>query len=980
MLIRISQSSECIEHYFETGEKQGRKATRNKLDQRVHLCGDIQSFSVTAAYSRKNKAWKNHYWHVTASFAMENNDLDDETLRAINDEMMAYYFAGYDLYSVSHAAEAHRPKVQSVFNETTGKYDQRLLHLHNAIAKFDQTTGNQIRMTPFSQEADRAFQSYLCQKYGLVDPVDRIREIPQSKKAIISRFKADIGLSKQTKVAELRKLFSELVNDAESLEQAEKMLMETGFVDSVTFKSQKSGNKYFQVKTTLGTRNINLRGKGFERFEKFYYSSDEIEKRAAAGKYSETQKKRSPDENRVIFEAHKNWWLGELKKREPRSKKTLINHEQSRKKFESYYEKYTREQRRYFVIYRNNIREESIRGYRIFERANERHLVNSDLGVKIYDRLKNITLEIPNDPEKRKKAVALALSIAQDKGWNLKAMSVTGSIEFRAEVKRQIDQIMTERRSEKDSKPAAKPSVTAAPKAPKETPKTPLNAVGQSLHDAKEKQTERLSKDQIEAIKTRLDAQSVIDYAAQKYGLLSEHFSVAGDNKIDDSRTKAKPKTVIDFFSKTCNLPIADAMRELHELYTQQLENEAAVSVNISVCTSSNPNGLSGWKTMSPKTFTELTSLIKSSPYAAFRELEGDYRKISNIRSMCNVAIFDIDNDPDSPHLSLDDAKKKLGLVSHVIVTSKSHQIEKVKPGGGVLPAVDRYRVLVPLREPLSANRDEYRLAMVKLAEELGIESYVDPKALKDIARQYYPSPEYAQVIVKNQGQAYDVTAIKSYAVDELARLEADKAAAREAIRDRVKHEPSAEIYQTNYPLTVDLDGINRLPLPEIYQLITGQELEQEGSYLVGKGITTGTSQSRSSFTVFRDGDFWLWHDFKSGESGNVVSFMTETGSNVFEAAQKLGKHFSVDLLAANPFFYRGVLETAMQTAKNDKELEATIRELTGATFVKLEKSALLVADKNLELSELDTTKADVIAAMRENREGEDSGIGPKMK
>ena len=581
MLIRISQSSRGIEHYFETGKKQGREATRDALDQRVHLSGDLQTFAATTAYSRKNKDWKNHYWHVTASFAIDNNDLDDETLRAISADMMAYYFTGYNFDSVSHAAEAHRPKIQSFFNEKTGQYDQRLLHIHNAIAKYDLTTGNQIRMTPFSQSADRAFQSFLCQKYGLIDPVDRIREVPQTKKDIISRFKAGTGLSKQTKVAELRKLFSELVNDAESLEQAKKLLIATGFIDSVIFKSQKSGNKYFQVTTTLSTRNINLRGKGFEQLEKLYYSTDEIDKRVTAGKYSEVHNKQSLEENRAIFEAHKNWWLGELKKREPKNKATLINHEKSRKKFESYYEKYTQEQRRYFVIYRNNICEESIRGYRIFERANVRYLLNTELGVKIYDRPKKITLKIPNDHEKRKNAVTLALSIAQDKGWNLKTMNVSGSIEFRTEVTRQIDLAILEADAKKDSEADKKTNTTPVPEAQNETLKTPLNAVGQALYDAKENQTKRLSNDQIAAIKTELDAQSVIDYATQKYGLLSEHFSVSDNNKIEDARTKAKPKTTIDFLSKTCNLPIADVMRELHELYIQQLGNEVSASVSV---------------------------------------------------------------------------------------------------------------------------------------------------------------------------------------------------------------------------------------------------------------------------------------------------------------------------------------------------------------------------------------------------------------
>lgn len=156
-------------------------------------------------------------------------------------------------------------------------------------------------------------------------------------------------------------------------------------------------------------------------------------------------------------------------------------------------------------------------------------------------------------------------------------MSVTGSIEFRTEIKRQIDQIIEEKGSKKDTWIDQSLSVTSSPK----VPKLLLNAVSQALYDAKEKQVERLSKDRLAAIKNHLDAHSVIDYAVQKYGLLSEYFAVAADNKIHDARTKASPKSVIDFLSKTCNLPIADTMRELDQLYAQQLE-----ASGISVCDS----------------------------------------------------------------------------------------------------------------------------------------------------------------------------------------------------------------------------------------------------------------------------------------------------------------------------------------------------------------------------------------------------------
>ncbi len=970
MLIRIRQRSGGIERYLEKGHKQGRVGTRDEIDHRIHIGGDLNAFSLAVHYTQQNKPrWDNHYWHITASFTADDSSIDANTIRMIHQDMMDYYFCGYDRENVIHACEAHFPRQQSELNKATGALDQRLKHIHLAVSKYDQVTGNQLRMTPYNEAADRAFQSYLCQKYGLVDPVDRKREVPITKRDIIARWKGDLDTSKQTKVANLRKLFSQLVNDAPTLDAATDILMETGLVKDVTLKdNQKSGNRYLQVQTTEGTRNINLRGKGFEQLEKLYYDSAELDARALAGKYKEEPKK-SIEENKEIWEKHQQWWLGELAKRAPK-RKVKIDHEKTQKKYESYYKKYSREQRRYFVIYRNNIQEESIRGYRIWEKANERYLVNSDLGVKIYDRPDRITLEIPDDPEKRSQAVKLALSIAMDKGWNLDTLEVTGSAEFIEEAERQIAELKAART---DAVASPKPIPELQPE-----PQPKLNAVSQALDDFKEEKTKRLSKEKIAELKSKLDAHVVIEYAREHYGLLSEHFTVTNSNKIDDERTKAKPRNVVDFLTKTCNISISDALPILQELYQQQLKVEAAPDMDISICTSSNSNGLGGWVHKQPKTFTELAGLVKSHNYAAFVELTDNYRKANNVVQLGNCAIFDIDNDPDQPNLSIAEAQELLKGTTYMLVTSKSHQIDKMKPSGEPLPAADRYRVIVPLTQPLTASKDQYRLEMMKIAEQLGLAEYADPKALKDISRQYYRSPTDAQVIVNNTKQAVDTAPIIEWARDEQQRMEEAKAEAATKVWGRYigeRREYHAE--QAEYPKVVDLDAINQLPLPEIYEMVTGRSLEEEGSYLMGKGITQGTSGSRNSFTVFQSGDHWLWHDFKSGESGNVVSFMAAVGQNVFEAAEMLAERFDVELMTDNPGYYEKVLERALETANNDKELEELIRAETGARFVRLGKHSIEIADKKFDLADLGYSKLSVINQMKENR-GVDTG--PSLK
>ena len=309
-----------------------------------------------------------------------------------------------------------------------------------------------------------------------------------------------------------------------------------------------------------------------------------------------------------------------------------------------------------------------------------------------------------------------------------------------------------------------------------------------------------------------------------------------------------------------------------------------------------------------------------------------------------------------------------------MLITSKSHQVEKVRGKGDVLPSVDRYRIIVPVTQALSINKDEYRLATVELADKLGLEKYSDPKALKDIVRQYYKSPVDAQVIVNNTKKAFDSVPINEYAAKSLKALEARKLEAREQILSLSKI-TNTEFNNDHsaYPKIINLDAINRLPLPEIYQLMTSQELKLDGSYLMGKGVTANTSASRDSFTVFESDDNWIWHDFKSNESGNVITFLKEFGLDAFKASEMLSKHFNIELMTDNPSYYEKVLKTALTDSHNDKTLENSIKEKTGANYVKLDGNELHIADKQFTLDELNITKGEIISSLQKNRQQQPS-------
>ena len=53
MLIKITKNAEGIEDYLETGRKKGRDLARDDLDRRVHIGGNLDTFSAAVEYTQK---------------------------------------------------------------------------------------------------------------------------------------------------------------------------------------------------------------------------------------------------------------------------------------------------------------------------------------------------------------------------------------------------------------------------------------------------------------------------------------------------------------------------------------------------------------------------------------------------------------------------------------------------------------------------------------------------------------------------------------------------------------------------------------------------------------------------------------------------------------------------------------------------------------------------------------------------------------
>lgn len=175
--------------YLQTGQKQGRKHTRDELDDRVKLSGDIDHLDrlIQSIDSQGER-----YGHYTLSFA--EDAISPEMLEAINGDFRDFITAAYEADEIYYYAEAHIPRLKTV-RDADGVIWNRKPHIHAVVPYVNLVTGQ--RASPLEMlnakygtklatwELADAFQEHINKKYGLVSPKDR------------PRFKIDVVLSRK---------------------------------------------------------------------------------------------------------------------------------------------------------------------------------------------------------------------------------------------------------------------------------------------------------------------------------------------------------------------------------------------------------------------------------------------------------------------------------------------------------------------------------------------------------------------------------------------------------------------------------------------------------------------------------------------------------------------------------------------------------------------------------------------------------------
>ena len=107
MLIRVSGYNTGAQEYLEEGNKAGREFSRDELDERVILDGDLDLTRMV--YESIEDKGQNRYLSFTLAF--REDEVSYDTLQEITQEFKQFMMYAYKEDEFNFYAEAHLPKI-----------------------------------------------------------------------------------------------------------------------------------------------------------------------------------------------------------------------------------------------------------------------------------------------------------------------------------------------------------------------------------------------------------------------------------------------------------------------------------------------------------------------------------------------------------------------------------------------------------------------------------------------------------------------------------------------------------------------------------------------------------------------------------------------------------------------------------------------------------------------------------------------------
>ncbi|MFQ0972244.1 LPD7 domain-containing protein, partial [Gilliamella sp. BG1] len=253
MIVRFGGGNNGIAEYLEKGIKQGRTLSRDELDKRVILEGDL-ALTDRIINSIENKG-QERYLHISLSF--REDDISNDTLQDIVKDYRELLMSAYSDDEFNFYAEAHLPKIKRIKDERTGKMIVRKPHIHIVIPEVNLLTLNKLSPVGLVDKNTRyldSIQEFINYKYNLATPKDYVRNADMHYANVLSRIKGDFFGEKQHNFKNL--LVDEIASGKiNTISEFQARLANFG---DIKVRNKGKNNQYFAVKIEGDKKFTNL--------------------------------------------------------------------------------------------------------------------------------------------------------------------------------------------------------------------------------------------------------------------------------------------------------------------------------------------------------------------------------------------------------------------------------------------------------------------------------------------------------------------------------------------------------------------------------------------------------------------------------------------------------------------------------------------------------------------------------------------------
>jgi hypothetical protein len=555
MVVRVRRGKSGMSKYLRDGKKAGSIYSRDQKDVVTPIYGCLDDFERAENYCVENKNWAENYMHITFGFSdndwqkiesLPSKEEQNALMQELIKDYLSHHFSAYDIdKELIFYSELHNVKLK--YDENGNK---RYPHIHLGVSFLNLLSDTKIRnLFSTNSYLDKLITRRSHLKFGF--------EEVKKRDFKIQKYETKIGKNR----ADWAKSLEYLDNREELIEFLEKHL---NFKENIDYKIvETKNNNYVKLinksfrKDKQGEKiieSLNLRGHPFERFVDM--NTDVSHKRIE----DMTQEELEEILNDVYAKRVEEIGKRRSKKATEDLKKIYEEDEQLKKTFEKKYSQKDKKvensslknlsfQQQIFYKQYQSIIEDKLQGYyvKVDDFKNITTFENRAKNIKIIDfgdKIESDSIN-PNNHEK----VKLMLDIAVAKGWDILNLEITGSDEFRIEVKKQILERIEES-SKKDEFEITRP----------------ISHIDNLILDNQSKIIENEKVNDIEFIKKHLPSKVVLEFAKQKYNINFDEFEAVEDNKINNKTNRQKPKNVIDFFTKEIGISLKEAIEISNEL------------------------------------------------------------------------------------------------------------------------------------------------------------------------------------------------------------------------------------------------------------------------------------------------------------------------------------------------------------------------------------------------------------------------------